>query len=452
MSWYTVAAKAALALVPKDKATSIMGIIAVLLCLPVPILVILWNPFATTGEQDMLQRAVTDILRGQQTYDIAGQYKSDGCMQNMYLINEVRVYENYVDQSKRPTDYATYRDTIDQEYFQGCVLRDDDEIKETLVLKYGITQEQFIEIEELLQEIRSLHIPLIPPIEEASVIVNYTPKTPVVVFEGKRYAEVHAASEGTVVQILDNKEKVELPCYMSDCKEETFSGGKTVVIEYTAYRNLMDDGNFQQDTIHLVYAGLRNTQVQEGERVTQGQLIGTTRTKHLMFALEDREGNRLDPRPYITLISEYNPQSIEELKAIEKRIPLNVSYRVTSEYDGNRVITVNGKTLRGHAGIDLACPRRTEIVSATTGTVVAVFYDSIGGNQIVVKTGNFYFQYCHMNEKSFRKKGETVAMGDMLGYVGMTGAATGYHLHFEIAEGGYNIGTHFNPRRVFEFD
>lgn len=91
-----------------------------------------------------------------------------------------------------------------------------------------------------------------------------------------------------------------------------------------------------------------------------------------------------------------------------------------------------------HTGIDLAAPMGTPIRAAGDGTVDFVGTQNGYGNIVVLKHwSNYSTAYGHMSRfASGLHKGEKVHQGDVIGYVGATGWATGPHLHYEFRVGG----------------
>ena len=113
------------------------------------------------------------------------------------------------------------------------------------------------------------------------------------------------------------------------------------------------------------------------------------------------------------------------------------NYKVTSPF-GMR--TLNGAT-RMHNGIDLVAMdaqgrSKTDLITAHTGGVVSsVGYDDSRGNYIQIQCHGAEMVYYHLKEKSPLEKGDPVAQGQVVGYMGSTGNSTGAHLHFGIREG-----------------
>lgn len=100
-----------------------------------------------------------------------------------------------------------------------------------------------------------------------------------------------------------------------------------------------------------------------------------------------------------------------------------------------------------HLGIDLAAPNGTKIYSYNAGTVLKSEYHYSYGNYVLVDHGGgISTLYAHMSERAV-SAGDTVTAGQLLGYVGLTGSTTGYHLHFEVRENGSVV----NPRGYLTF-
>jgi murein DD-endopeptidase MepM/ murein hydrolase activator NlpD len=115
------------------------------------------------------------------------------------------------------------------------------------------------------------------------------------------------------------------------------------------------------------------------------------------------------------------------------KAPLRFS-RISSRYSNNRFHPVL-KIRRPHRGIDYAAPTGTPVYSIGDGTVVKKGYQRRGGgNYINVKHNSVYTsQYMHLNRfASGMAPGVRVKQGQLIGYVGSTGLATGPHLDFRI--------------------
>ena len=91
---------------------------------------------------------------------------------------------------------------------------------------------------------------------------------------------------------------------------------------------------------------------------------------------------------------------------------------------------------RVHQGVDIRASRRTKVVATAPGRVSYVGRDGAYGKVIRVDHANGYQTvYAHLWSRSVRT-GKRVSRGDVLGRVGRTGNATGYHLHYEVRRQG----------------
>lgn len=105
--------------------------------------------------------------------------------------------------------------------------------------------------------------------------------------------------------------------------------------------------------------------------------------------------------------------------------------------------------VRMHAGIDLTCPRGTNIHVSADGVVREAGYTSGGyGNKILVDHGYGYATVYGHCEKVLVKPGDRVKRGDIIGYVGSTGLSTCPHLHYEVHVNGNEV----NPINYYAND
>jgi murein DD-endopeptidase MepM/ murein hydrolase activator NlpD len=125
------------------------------------------------------------------------------------------------------------------------------------------------------------------------------------------------------------------------------------------------------------------------------------------------------------------------------RAPLNFS-RISSNFNPSRRHPVLN-TIRAHRGVDYAAPSGTQIRAAGDGKVLFRGVQGGYGNTIVLQHGgNITTLYGHLSRFGSARAGARVNQGDIIGYVGRSGLATGPHLHYE-----YRVnGAHRNPRTV----
>lgn len=116
-----------------------------------------------------------------------------------------------------------------------------------------------------------------------------------------------------------------------------------------------------------------------------------------------------------------------------------VSYTLTSPF-GMRTHPITGE-YKMHNGIDMAAPEGTPIYAAKGGQVSIAAYSASAGNYVQINHGDGYRSvYMHMTGYTV-KPGQYVAQGQLIGYVGNTGASKGNHLHFGISLN----GSYVNP-------
>ena len=118
--------------------------------------------------------------------------------------------------------------------------------------------------------------------------------------------------------------------------------------------------------------------------------------------------------------------------------PLPVAGTITSQF-GHRVDPITGE-VSSHTGTDIACAEGTPILAAADGTVtVANSLDSWGGSYgyyiQIDHGGGLETLYAHCSSICVTT-GQQVQSGEVIGYVGHTGRATGNHLHLEVSVDG----------------
>jgi len=132
--------------------------------------------------------------------------------------------------------------------------------------------------------------------------------------------------------------------------------------------------------------------------------------------------------------------------------PTESGWRITSNY-GYRINPITG--LRElHGALDIAgTGYGSKIYAANSGVVEVRRYDKTAGNYIVINHNNGYWtQYNHMSRFDENATvGAYVEKGQVIGYVGMTGQATGPHLHFAVWYGGTVYrGSRVNPWNLYK--
>ena len=116
--------------------------------------------------------------------------------------------------------------------------------------------------------------------------------------------------------------------------------------------------------------------------------------------------------------------------------PLSYS-RISSRFTNSRFHPIR-KTWRAHRGVDYAAARGTPVMATADGVVVKRGRSGSYGNLVEIQHANgFTTRYAHLNGFAPGVKlGDRVRQEDIIGFVGMTGLATGPHLHYELRRRG----------------
>lgn len=137
----------------------------------------------------------------------------------------------------------------------------------------------------------------------------------------------------------------------------------------------------------------------------------------------------------------------EEGNSVRKaflKAPLNFR-RISSKFSRSRLHPIL-KIRRPHHGIDYSAPRGTPVSAVGDGMVIFAGYKGQYGRLVKIKHPNGYRTYYGHLSRIGKKiqKGKRVRQGQVIGYVGATGLATGPHLHYEIRINGKAV----NPKTI----
>ena len=129
--------------------------------------------------------------------------------------------------------------------------------------------------------------------------------------------------------------------------------------------------------------------------------------------------------------------------------PLKFNPRITSGFSRNRKHPIYGFS-RAHLGVDYGAPYGSEVRAVSNGTVLSAGWAGDGGNQIRLKhAGGYETYYLHLSRFAPGvRAGAVVTQGDVIGYVGATGAATGAHLDYRIRRNGVFVNPILERQRM----
>ena len=174
------------------------------------------------------------------------------------------------------------------------------------------------------------------------------------------------------------------------------------------------------------------------EKFVEGELVGIGRVHAAMFnhANEDFYAFYFEEEEHF---GDYFDDEGGALRKAFLRAPLNYS-RISSSYSKRRKHPVTGR-IKAHLGTDYAAPTGTPILSTANGTITEARYKRNNGNYVKVRHNSTYStQYLHMSKiKSGIRPGVYVKQGDVIGFVGSSGLATGPHVCYRFWKNGRQV-------------
>ncbi len=212
-------------------------------------------------------------------------------------------------------------------------------------------------------------------------------------------------------------------------KNGIFLDAKKVDVPNNIMRQVVTVFDWDIDFSHDVRVGDQVTVVFENI-YHDGDLVGS---QNLLAAEFINKGKIYRSIRHTTArgLTDYFTPTGREMKRAFIRTPV-AHARVSSHFNPGRFHPILHK-LRAHKGTDFAARRGTPIIATGDGEVKLIGRKGGYGNTIVLKHREGYTTlYSHLSKfKKGLKKGQVVAQGDIIGYVGSTGLATGPHLHYE---------------------
>ena len=178
----------------------------------------------------------------------------------------------------------------------------------------------------------------------------------------------------------------------------------------------------QGDTFKVIYEAkyLNNEYIGDGD-IIAAQITTDNQTEtHNAFLLTNDQGEKLG----------YFDDKGKNLKKAFLKNPVDV-VRITSTFQPKRFHPILNK-VRAHRGVDYGGPTGTPIRVTGNGKIIYRGWGKGYGNYIKVQhAGKYMTVYGHMSKFGKYKKGQYVKQGQVIGYIGSTGYATGPHLHYE---------------------
>ncbi len=175
----------------------------------------------------------------------------------------------------------------------------------------------------------------------------------------------------------------------------------------------------------------------------RGELVKTGNVLAAEFVNKGQSYQAIGFANSVGKLAYYTPDG-KSLHTSFLRAPLEFT-RISSGFSTGRFHPIL-QHMRAHQGVDMAAPSGTRIKAASDGVIDFIGVKGGYGNVIILKhANNISTVYGHMSRfGEGLHKGNKVEQGEVIGYVGMTGLATGPHLHYEFMMN----GVHRNPLTV----
>ena len=175
----------------------------------------------------------------------------------------------------------------------------------------------------------------------------------------------------------------------------------------------------------------------EGVKIKDGEIIAVEFINQgISYRAVRHKTDEDSPADYFT------PEGLNVRKAFI-RAPVDFK-RISSSFNLNRRHPILNR-IRAHRGVDYAAPTGTPVKAAGDGKITFRGTRDGYGNTVILQHGNnITTLYGHMSRFAASRIGSRVEQGEVIGFVGQSGLATGPHLHYEYRLG----GVHRNPRTV----
>ena len=185
-------------------------------------------------------------------------------------------------------------------------------------------------------------------------------------------------------------------------------------------------------------------------KVLAAEYEGELLSKHTAILFKDPSGH-----------IDYYDEKGKSLRKAFLRAPLHYKY-ISSYFSKNRLHPIL-RIWRPHLAIDYAAPTGTPVSTIGDGTVIYAGWKDGYGNYVQIRHPNNYVSsYGHLSRfAKGLKNGQKVKQGEIIGYVGATGLATGPHLDFSISKNGEKVdflklklpaASSVDPRYIAQFN
>lgn len=229
-----------------------------------------------------------------------------------------------------------------------------------------------------------------------------------------------------------------------------FIGRATAIASVIAYDNEIAQKLKQTESLIEAKTLMIEEEKQELEKLKDDQLAKQAELQASIDAKQEVMDKMLSMEEYWEALAAQQEEAASELRRelAEENANGNFAntfttflwptpgyYYITSPY-GYRVHPIYG-TWTFHSGIDIGAPYNASAIAPANGVVTWASWNGGYGNCVIVYLGedaygnSYKVLYGHLDSYAV-SEGDIVTRGQTVGYVGTTGASTGYHLHFEV--------------------
>jgi murein DD-endopeptidase MepM/ murein hydrolase activator NlpD len=260
----------------------------------------------------------------------------------------------------------------------------------------------------------------------AQCLVYEVNHTDYVVFDMRDSMNIYMASKPVEMKLRHIKGEIHSSLY--ETLNELEADPEVAVALADIYAWTIDFYKIQKgDGFEVLYEEF----IVEGRSVAIGRVLASSflnNGKHIKAYRFDGEGEQ-----------GYFDGEGNSLKKAFLKAPVKFS-RISSGYSTARLHPVL-KTLRPHFGTDYAAPTGTPIMAVGDGVITEARYSGGNGNYVKMRHSKVYeTQYLHMSKiANGIRPGRRVSQGDVIGYVGSTGLATGPHVCFRFWKNGKQV-------------
>lgn len=309
--------------------------------------------------------------------------------------------------------------------------------------KAKVKPSQLIELMKLgkdTDELRRLHpgdtIKIISDVDGELISLNYQIDT-------VRYLQVDRVEDELTAGIHKHHIEVRTAYASGDIQSSLFLASANAGLSQSLTMELANIFGWDIDFALDIRRGDQFTVIYEqryknGNKIKEGNILAAE------FINQGKTHRALRYKDPVTGSTGYYSPSGHSLRKAFLRSPVNFS-RISSRFTTSRYHPILHK-LRSHKGVDYAARRGTPVRASGDGKVIYKGVKGGYGKTVVLKHGSRYTTlYAHLNNYNRKiRSGGRVKQGQIIGYVGSTGLASGPHLHYEFRVN----GVHRNPLTV----